>query len=148
MNNEIARKQPATVVDTRTHLTMTSGYLQRAQLVQKVRREVMTGRVRPIDARPIWNEHVGQWEQRVIQLKPPPPAWRKPLLIALGAASVLGILFALAWWVLASLAALPLGALCVAAVVVLAMMMRAGRSGGVSVVTSTSVNVTTSVRVR
>lgn len=138
--NELEGKRPATIVDTR-QVTITAAYHQKAALAREVMKQAQRGRIRPIDPRPTWNQQSFSWEQRVIQLRPEPPAWRGALLFL--AALLFGcvVILALAWWVLASLAALPLGALCVAAVVALAVALRAGRSPSVTVISSTTVKI-------
>jgi hypothetical protein len=55
----------------------------------------------------VWHEELRQWHLVVRRLKPPAPAWRKPVLIGAGAASLLGLLVATGWWALATLAVIP-----------------------------------------
>ena len=78
--HQLEGKRSATIVDTR--LTLVAPYHQKADLAAAVRKQAARGQVRPVDARPHWNAAAGQWEQRVIELRPAPPAWRGPLLVA------------------------------------------------------------------
>lgn len=127
--NDITRqlqiRNPATVVDTRPVVTVTAQYHRKADLSREVLRLAQRGQVRPLDARPHWNEREGVWQQRVLQLRPLPPAWRRPLLIGLAVVAALTILLVLVHWVLVTLAALPLGLLCFFALATLMIVMRA-----------------------
>lgn len=134
MEPAISRKLPARIVDTRhPTLILTAAYHQKAALLAEVRRMSAAGRVRVVDVRPVWSPTTGRWEQRVVQLRPEPPAWRRPLLIGAGISAAFGAMIVLVWWLLASLAALPLGVICVAAAVALGVAMRSGRQATVTI---------------
>jgi len=124
ITRQLQIRNPATVVDTRPVITVTAQYHRKADLSREVLRLAQRGQVRPLDARPCWNERDGVWEQRVLQLRPPPPAWRRPLLIGLAVVVALAVLLMLVRWVLVSLAALPLGLLCFFALAALVTVVR------------------------
>lgn len=132
----LAGKRPATVTtyDARPVLTLTAPYHRKADLVAIVNRQAARGEIRPIDARATWNERAGFWEQRVLRLRPPAPAWIKPAIILGTALTVLVGLLALAWWVLTSLAMVPLVLLLVGAGAVLMGLTRAGKRQTVTIV--------------
>jgi hypothetical protein len=134
----VGRARPARQVEI-----LTAPYHRKTDLVAAVNRHARRGEVRPLNPHPIYSVERGVWEQRVIRLKPRPPAWRKPLLIGVAILAGVGAFGALAWWVLTSLAALPLGLLCLFAVVALGWILRAGNGTSVRVETHTSVYVKT-----
>lgn len=143
--NELERtvrmKAPARVVDARPVETLTAPYHRKGELVAEVKRMSASGRAIPVDVRPIWYPEKGVWIQRVKRLRPEPPAWRKPALIALAVLASLGTLLALTWWVLASLAALPLFVLCIAAAGALMALLRSGRTPSVTIVNNNYVKI-------
>lgn len=146
ITRQLGMRRPATVVrsaivDTRPRLLMTAPYHRKADLSRAVLRQAQRGQVRPLDARPRWNDVSGQWEQRVLQLRPPAPAWIRPTVWAGVALMTAASLFALVWWVLATLAALPLGMLCAAAAAALWVAVRVGRPVSVRVTQSVDVRV-------
>lgn len=141
MNQELARKRPATVVDTRPVDVYAAAYHQKADLSREVLRQARRGRVRPLDARPRWNDVTGRWEQRVLTLKPAPPAWRMPLLVAAGAALVVAALMLLGWLVWVTLAPFALMMLGFLLIGTLVMLVKAGRRPMVDVTTTTTVRV-------
>src|ERR1700745_1135798 len=63
-------------------------------------------------AGPRWNPEMARWEARVVRNKPPAPAWRRPLLIGLSVAAPLLAFMEGAIWVLFSLSATAVVALC------------------------------------
>lgn len=136
----VARKHPATVVATRPVLTLTAPYLRRADLTAEINRQVRRGEVRPIDARPYWNDRTGQWEQRVYQLRPRRPLWVRPIAIATAALSVLGILAVLLIWVVTSLAAAPLALFLLGALSALMVLTRAGKRQTVTIINNNNVS--------
>lgn len=138
---DLARKRPATVIDTRPVRTYHAGYLKKADLTRAVNTAVRRGQVRPLDARPTWNQDTGQWEMRCRVLKPDPPAWRHPMLVAGAAAAVLVALCLLGWLFLATLAAMPLLTFCLLALAALGMAVKAGKPRIVEVTTVTTVRV-------
>ena len=139
-------KLPARIVDTqpaREVEILTAPYLGRTDLVQAVRRQVGRHEVRPLQGSPTWNLQLQQWEFQVIRIKAAPPAWRRPLLISFGVGAVIAAFVSLGWWVLTSLAALPLGLLCTFAFAAICWIVRSGKSTSVRVETHTSVYVRT-----
>jgi hypothetical protein len=143
MNDIVRHQRPATVVDTRPVRIMTAAYHHKADLSRAVHRQAARGQVRPIDRAPIYDPTTGEWFQRVRVIKDPPPAWRKPVLVAAGAGAVVGALILLGylvWVTLAPFALTMLGALLVGAFV---MLVAAMRRPAVEVETTT----TTKVRV-
>lgn len=147
MNEIVRRKRSALVVDTRLSrprrpiLTLTANYHDRNVLTAEVRKLTKRGQVRPLHAYPVFSPERGYWEMRVLQLKPPPPAWRRPALVMGAVVAGIGTFFALGWWVLATLAALPLMTLLGFAFVVLAALTAAGRSGSVTIINNITNNV-------
>jgi hypothetical protein len=141
VHQELQHKRPATVVDTRPVRTYTAPYHHKADLTREVLRQARRGQVRPVDPRPGWNQATGQWEQRVLVLKHPPPAWRKPVLVAAGAGMVVAALFLLGWLVWVTLAPVVLAMLGFLLLGTLIMLSGAWRR-------RPSVEVTTTVRVR
>lgn len=136
--NELERttimKRPATVVDTRPVLTITAPYHRKADLATQVSRLTRSGQVRPLSARATYNERTGLWEQRVLQLRPPAPAWIKPAIIAGIVLITLAVLGGLAWWVLVTLTSIALALFLLAALVALAVVTRAGKRQSVTIV--------------
>jgi len=122
---------------------LTAPYYAKTDLVASVYRQSRRGEVRPLNPHPVWSAERQVWEQRVVRVKPLPPAWRRPLLIGMAISSGFGIFAGLAWWILTSLAALPLSLLCVFAVAALGWILRAGRGTSVRVEQRTSVYVRT-----
>lgn len=133
---ELQGKRPAqvTTYDTRPVILMTAPYHARADLSAAVTRQARRGQVRPLQARPVYNEHAGRWEQRVLQIHPPAPAWIRPTIITGVILMALALLGSLTWWVLTTLTASALGLLCLAALGALVALVRAGKRQTVSIV--------------
>lgn len=134
----VIMKRSATVVDSRPVLTLTAPYLRKADLIAEVNRQVRRGEVRPIDARARWNDQAGLWEQRVYRLREPSPNWLRSTVMIVLALSVLGLLVALARWVLISLAAAPLALFLLAALAALMVLVRAGKRQTVTIINNVS----------
>lgn len=147
MNDLVRGKRSALIVDTRLTLprrpviTITANYHDRTALIAQVRKMTKRGQVRPLHANPVYSPERGYWEMRVLQLKPPPTAWRKPALVGLSIVGGMSTMFGLGWWVLATLAALPLATLLGAAFVALCAILAAGRTGSVTIVNNITNNV-------
>jgi hypothetical protein len=133
MTRAIARKAPATIVDTRPRQTLTAPYHARADLIRAVRRGAQRGEIIPQHAHPVWSPERGLWVFEVRRIKPEPPAWRRPVAIGAGVVAAAGGLLWLVWWTLTSLSPLALAILCVAAVATLARVTRAGRAPSIQV---------------
>ena len=135
--NELDRtvivKRAATVIDTRPVLTIAAPYHRRADLVAEVKRQARRGEIRPLTARPAYNQRTGDWEQRVVRLREPAPAWIRPAAIISLVLAGAGILTTLLWWVLTSLATTPLALFLLAALGALVVIARSGRKPTVSV---------------
>lgn len=123
----VLAKRSATVVDTRPVLTFRAPYHARADLVADIKRRAKRGEIRPLAARPQYNERNGNWEWRVLRLRPEQPAWIKPTIWTGVAFLVLALIMLLGWLVLTTLAAVPLALLLIAAGGVLAGITRAGK---------------------
>jgi hypothetical protein len=147
MNEIVRKKRSALVVDTRLTvprrpiLTLTANYHDRHELIAQVRKLAKRGQVRPLHAYPVFSPERGYWEMRVLQLKPPPPAWHRPALITAAAGAGIGTFFALGWWVLTTLAALPLMTLLGFAFIALVALLAAGRTGSVTIINNITNNV-------
>lgn len=133
---ELQGKRPASAVtyDARPVILMTAAYHRKADLIAAVSRQAGRGQVRPLDPRPVYDERTGQWCQRVLQLRPPAPAWIRPAIVLGTVLIVLALLGALAWWVLTTLAGSALALFCLAAFGALVMLTRTGRRQTVSIV--------------
>jgi hypothetical protein len=79
----------------------------KSRLMAEVARRERAGEFQRIDRTAYWDSETGRWRIRVQRLRPPPPCWRRPALIAGGVLGLLGALVAAGWWLLATLAALP-----------------------------------------
>lgn len=86
----------------RTEL-MTAGMYERQQLRAAALRMVRRGEIEVI-RREVWDERAQQWTMVVRRLK---PAWKRKAWIVGGVVGVLLGLFATGWWVLATLAVVP-----------------------------------------
>ncbi len=139
IDRTVIMKRPATVVDARPVQTLTAPYHRKADLADEVTRLARRGEVRPLTARPSYNENTGQWEQQVVRIRPPDPAWIRPVLILGGVLIGLALLAGLLWWVLASLAAAPFALFLLAVLVALVVIARAGRRPTVTVVQKVNV---------
>lgn len=133
LDRTLTMKAPATVVDTRPVLTLTAPYHAKADLVATVNRQARRGEVRPLTERPGYNGATGQWEWRVVRLRPEAPAWIKPAIIVGAVLIVLAVLAGLLWWVLTSLTAAPLALFLIAAGFALAGIARAGKRQTVNI---------------
>lgn len=136
-------KHPAPIVGRRVPMpveTLTAPYYAKTDLVASVHRQSRRGEVRPLNPHPIWSAERQVWEQRVVRVKPRPPAWRKPLLIGLAIATALGSLAGLGYWLMMTLATLPLGLFLGAALIVMCVIMRAGKTTNVYVSQNVTVN--------
>lgn len=102
---------------------------RRWALLAEVNRMERRGEVRKLRPDPVWNQREGEWQMRVVRLKPPAPAWRRPLLIAVGIATPLLTFLGLLWWVLTALAAVPLLTLLGGAFIGLMVLCAVGRRG-------------------
>jgi len=131
---EYRTKRPATVIDTRPVETMTAPYHAKADLVAAVTRGARRGEIRPLTARPRYNDRTGRWEQQVTRLRPENPAWVRPVMILGTALLVVALLAGLLWWVLSTLTAASLGLFLIVALVVLAGIARAGKQQTVNIV--------------
>lgn len=131
MTRELRLKTPATVVHP-DDAYWTAGRLSRHQMVAGARRAEAQGRLR-IMGRPHWDETWQEWRLPVRVLRHRTPWYRSRWFIASAAFSVLGLLFAIGWWVLTSLAAFPLALLCAGAFAGLALLVRIGRRPSVRV---------------
>lgn len=136
---EATQRMPAVrPVDIGRVETHVAPFYSKTELTASVAKLARAGQVRPLTPYPVYSAERGQWEHRVVRLKPAPPRWRKPLLIALIILTGLSILGALGYWLIMSLATLPLGLFLAAALVAIAVILRAGRAPSVHVQTHTS----------
>jgi hypothetical protein len=129
----IMSKQPAIITSTRPAITLTAPYHAKADLVAAVTRQARRGEIRPLTARPRYNPDRGLWEQPVERLRPPAPAWIKPVIILGSVLISLATLGALGWWVAVTLAAAPLALFLLACLAALVAMVRAGKRQTVNI---------------
>ena len=117
---DLRRKQDAVVVraeslDTTRRMAALGTDLEtsssRWKMVADLQRRERSRELRVV-AGPRWNPEMARWEARVVRNKPPAPAWRRPLLIGLSVAAPLLAFMAAAIWVLFSLSATAVVALC------------------------------------
>lgn len=141
LDHTLVTKRPAVVTtyDARPVILMTAPYHRKTDLTATVSRLARRGEVRPLAARPAYNNTTGLWEIQVLRLRPPAPAWIRPAVITGAALVVLAGLLALGWWMLVSLAAAPLALFLLAGLAVLALIARAGRAPTVNVVQNVQV---------
>jgi hypothetical protein len=143
--NELERttrlKRPAevTTYDTRPVIMMAAPYHRKADLAAAVLRQARRGEVRPLQARPSYNSRTGEWEIPVLRLRDPAPAWIKPAVITTGILAGIGTLGALGWWMVTSLATLPLGLFLAAAFAALLLIARSGRTPTVNITQNVTV---------
>jgi hypothetical protein len=130
----LIRKQSAVVITSaRPVIMMNAPYHAKADLVAAVTRQARRGEIRPLVARPRWNPDHDRWEHPVERLRPPAPAWIRPITIAGIALMTLSALAGLLWWVLATLTAGALALFLLAALCVLAGIVRAGKRQTVNI---------------
>lgn len=147
LDRTVSMKLPAQVISTNLAKPVevwTAPYHRKTELTAQVNRAAARRQIRPLTSYPVYSPDRGLWEHRVVRIKDAPPAWRKPLLITVAVLTALGVLGALGYWVISTLATLPLGLFLAAALVVMVMIMRSGRQPSVQVTT----HVNTQVRVR
>ena len=130
----VRAKRPAPVIsDTRPVVLMTAPYHRKADLTREVNRLARRGEVRPQRASSTWNADDGVWQMPVLMLKPPPPAWRRPVAVIAGVIAVLGSVIGLACWVLTSLAAAPLALFLAGVFFGMVVLMRLGKGPNVTI---------------
>lgn len=137
LNRELQLRRPA---DVRPMQLMTAPYHGRHELMANVQKLSARGAIRPIQARPIWNPDSGRWELAVRRLRPESRAPRA-LKLTLAIFIPIGMLSTLSWWVLTALTPHALAVLCLAALVSLFALARAGRRPGVRVTTITTTEI-------
>jgi hypothetical protein len=105
----------------------------RHQLVAQTRKLEARGDLRILASGPRWSDAYGQWELPVQWLRLAPPWWRRKAFIATAIVSVLGSLAGIGYWVLTSLAAMPLALFCGSVFFGLVILVRLGRRPHVKV---------------
>lgn len=135
LDRTLRTKRPAmvTTYDARPVILMTAPYHRKTDLATEVTRLTRRGEVRPLAARPAYNNQNGQWEIQVLRLREPAPAWIKPTMIAGASLIVLAGLLGIGWWMLTSLTTGPLVAFLLAGLAVLAWIARMGRTPTVTI---------------
>jgi hypothetical protein len=135
MHGELARKQPAQVIDSRPALVdypraerWSVGPYAKVELAKEVHRMASRGEI----ARGYVIRQIrGGWVAEYTRLKPGPPAWRKPLLIGVSAAgALLGLLWLIVWIVKAVLAAIVAAAPTLAMGLVILLIVSVLAGGG------------------
>jgi ABC-type multidrug transport system fused ATPase/permease subunit len=141
LDRTVAMKRPAAVTtyDARPVILMTAPYHRKANLTAAVARQSRRGEVRPLSAAAAYNKETGLWQIQVLQLRPPAPAWIKPVIIAGVALIALAALLGLGWWMLVSLTAGSLALFLLAGLAILALIARAGRAPTVNVIQNVQV---------
>jgi hypothetical protein len=79
-----------------------------AAMVAKLERRGEVSRVTGAITR---NPQTNRWEMRVVRHRPPRPAWRLPVLIAVACLVVVALLICLLLSLIATIAAIPIGAI-------------------------------------
>lgn len=90
---------------------------------------------------PRWDQQAGQYLLKVRTLRTPPPAWRKPVMVASVVLAVLCALGALAWHALTALSGSALGVFLLAVAGAFAALVVRGRQRDVTVTTTTIVRI-------
>lgn len=136
ISRELYLRHPAQVVQRQE--IMEAPAHARYALINQVGRLEQRGQVRRLSRAPLWNEALGVWEMPVRRLTVAQPSpWPRRLTWIAIALVMLAVLLALGWWLLTSLAAVPLAGFCLAVLAGLLLVVRAGRP---------RVTVTTTVR--
>lgn len=135
----IRHKRPARVVDTRPIYAMRAAYHDKSRLVAAVNAASRRGEIAPMQERPTFNNEIGRWEIYVREIKPPAPAWHRPVMIFGALAAILGSLAGLGWWVVTTLAAIPLGLFLAGMLFGMILLIRMGRGPSVTINNNVSV---------
>lgn len=133
LDRTVRMKLPAPVIDTRPVILMTAPYHRKADLAAAVLRQARRGEVRPYDEGLTWNREEGQWEIRVVRLREPAPAWIRPAIVTTTILAGLSMFILLGWWMMATLAGLPLALFLIVAFGAICAITRAGRQPAVTV---------------
>lgn len=138
----VVKRRPAAPARRPERERMTAPYVRRYTLLEEAKRRERAGKVRLLQAQPVWSHERNQWEILVERLVPVAPRWRKPVVVAGSILATLGALFGLGWWALSTLAAIP-GALAIGAAAVLFFLwvLIGGRRAGARGVTEVFVSV-------
>jgi hypothetical protein len=120
---------------------LTAGYLNRHQLVGYARQAAARGEIHIAATRPKWSDEQQQWQLPVYRVREVDrPRMSRAKWTGLAVALPLAALAGLVWWVLATLTAGALLALCVGALLTMILVVRAGRPS-VTVTTTTTTQV-------